>query len=154
MVLTFLHLTSQWASAGWVLVLVLVLVLGGSAPATGENEESDSISCLLSLPTVWEVLDRHVHMWYFPSYDRRAGRTDTPLARSNILFSGCKCKVITLHSRQLEKLGHAARYEEKCKATPLNIRVPTSNPGGIQRQKVCYVRSHEYDRKCYEWSTI
>lgn len=81
---TFLHLTSSRASAAG----------GGGgvgAGGGGRNEESCSISCILSLPTV-RCLDRHVHMWYFPSYDRRAGRTDTSLARGNILFSGRQCK--------------------------------------------------------------
>lgn len=67
------------------MVGVLLLLL------LGENE-SYSMSCVLSLPTVWDIWTDVYICGIFPSYDRRAGRKDTSLAQSNIVFSGRKCK--------------------------------------------------------------
>ncbi len=71
--------------------------------------------------------------------DVQGGRTPLWLAATFFPLDVNAKLVSMLHSRQLDKLEYAAMYEEKCKETPLNVRIPTNNWNSAAKSQLCEV---------------
>lgn len=75
-------------------------------------------------------------MKYFLSYDRRAGRLDTPLAHVFFSLDGHAKLVSMLHSRQLQQVESEASSKKNAKA-PLYMRSQISCLDEINQAKIC-----------------